>query len=113
MKGENKQLREVIKREIARTEFTFEGWNATLRMRFRAVRDAGTGETQIHVTIPFADRIAFGHDMGVLLQSFGWGMATLGRDLEAIKGGDPAVAWHESCLFITMLEYHLRLDEVD
>ena len=113
MKGENKQPRASIKREIARTKFTFEGRNATNHMRFRAVRDADTGETQIHVTIPHAEWIVFEHDLGALLRSFGWGMAALGRDLEAIKGGDPAVPWHQSCLVITMLEYALRLDEVD
>lgn len=110
MKGEKKPFTAIGQREVARSEFGRVGEDGLIRMRFRAVRDAGTGETRIHVTIPDAERIAFGHDMGVLLQSFGWGMATLGRDLEAVYGGDPAMAWHHCCTTITLVEYCLRLD---
>jgi hypothetical protein len=113
MRGENKQLTAIIQREIARTEFGREGKNALIRMRFRAVRDAGTGETRVHVTIPDAEKIAFAYDMGVLLQSFGWGMATLGRDLEALHGEDPAMAWHQCCQTIWLVESCLRLDVID
>lgn len=113
MKGENNQPRAITQREIARTEFGREGENGLIRMRFRAVRDAGTGETRVHVTIPDAEKIAFACDMGVLLQSFGWGMATLGRDLEAVYGKDPAMAWHQCCRTISLVEYCLRLEPLD
>jgi hypothetical protein len=113
MKGESKPLTAFIQREVARTEFGREGKNGLIRMRFRAVRDAENGETRVHVTIPDAEKIAFTHDMGVLLQSFGWGMASLGRDLEAAYGEDPGMAWHQCCQTISLVEYCLRLEPID
>lgn len=115
MKGERRSQPSaaIVQREVARSEFGRAGENGLIRMQFRAFRDARTGETRIHVTIPDAEKIAFGHDMGVLLQTFGWGMATLGRDLEAAYGEDPALVWHLCCMTITEVEYCLRLDIVD
>lgn len=112
MKGEKRHQTAIpISRlEILRSGFSRGGKNAQIVMQFRAVRDVETGETRFHVTIPGGEKVSFRHDMGVLLQTFGWGMATLAADLETAYGTDRAAVWFHCCDTVQLVEYHLRLD---
>jgi hypothetical protein len=67
--------------EVARARFNRDGKNVLIDPTFRAIRDE-RGKLRFVITIPNADQIVFPDDLGVLLQCFGWGMASLGYELK-------------------------------
>jgi len=92
----------------ARARFVRGGKNGPVELSLTAVRNLGSGETRIQAAVPNADRLVFPDDLGVLIQCFGWAMASLGTDL----GDDPWV--FRGCADIVQrVEYCLRLDVED
>ncbi len=92
--------------EVAKVRFNKDGEAVTVDLTLRAVRNVETGQIRVDVTIPNADQLVYPSDLGVLLQCFGWGMASMGVKL----GGDPHLIWHDCCDLIWKVEYCLRLD---
>ena len=101
------EIREKFNREgIVRTGFNRDGKAGLIDPKFVATRDFGSGEIRYQVTLPNAERLVFPDDFGVLLQCFGWGVASLGK-----KTTDMTFeTWSDFCEVIWKVEYLLRLD---
>ena len=90
---------------LARSEFSRFGKNGLIYMSVMAIRDSRTGKSRFAVTIPNADRVVFPDDLGVLLQTFGWAMATLDMGMRR-----DSRAWSGCCDTVCRVEHCLRLE---
>lgn len=57
--------------------------------------------------MPKLDQVVFPDDLDVLMQCFGWGMASLG--MEMYRWPEPRI-WSSCCRRIGKIEYCLRLE---
>ncbi len=98
MKENNTASTEWI--EIGREGSNSEGSDSPFMFVFVTYQNIHTGKLRVDVQIPNAGVLRFPEDLGVLLRSFGWGMASLGMTLR----NSPPQTWHDCCEV---------LDEVD
>jgi hypothetical protein len=94
-------------KNVTTVKFSRDGKNGPIELTLNAHRDIETGETRVQVTIPYAEQLVFPDDLGVLLQCFGWGMASMGCRLMPVRSMD---AWCDCCWVVTKVEHCLRLD---
>lgn len=95
-------------REIGRKRFTRHGRTTPVDPLLVATRDDVNGEIRLHITLPNVQGLVFPHDLGVVLQSIGWGIWSLGfetgfmpTDFSTIIGTSEVVQ---------KVEYALRLE---
>lgn len=105
MKGGKPQTDRVT--ELARARFSRDGKNCPIDLTFRAARDEESGAVRLIVTMPKLDQVVFPDDLDVLMQCFGWGMASLG--MEMYRWPEPRI-WSSCCRRIGKIEYCLRLE---
>ena len=105
MKGGKHQAVGTI--ELAQTRFSRDGKHGPIDLTFRAVRDEEGGAIRLVVTMPKLDQVVLPDDLGVLMQCFGWGMASLVMDL--YRWPEPTI-WSNCCQQIGKVEHCLRFE---
>jgi hypothetical protein len=103
MKENNKASTDWV--EVKRVEGD-NGSESPFLFTFVALRNVHTGKLRIDVQIPNADALRFPEDLGVLLHSFGWGLAGLGMVLRGVS----FPTWHGCCEVLWKVDYLLKID---
>jgi hypothetical protein len=85
---------------VGREEFRRPGANGPVELQFFARENLQTGDSRVEIQIPNARLSDLPKDLSVLLQCFGWGMASLGMRMNAF----PPAAWHDCCRVVWKVE---------
>ena len=93
--------------EIRRAESGEDGSQSPFLFTFVILQNVRTGKLRVDVQIPNVEALRFPDDLGVLLRSLGWGMASLGMELR----GFSLEAWHDCCEVLSKVDYALGIVE--